>query len=83
MFERAGLLYMYFNYGMHWMANVTCQEEGVPSALLIRAARPITGINTIQTRRPRAKSIYDLLSGLRKARYWTWSQRFPLRNRPL
>lgn len=63
MFDRAGLLYMYFNYGNHWMANVVCGPVGVPSALLIRAAIPIEGIELMHTRRPTARKDRDLLSG--------------------
>lgn len=36
LFAEAGRLYIYLCYGMHWMLNLVCHEEGVPSAVLIR-----------------------------------------------
>ncbi|MEM9132105.1 MAG: DNA-3-methyladenine glycosylase [Actinomycetota bacterium] len=63
MFERAGLLYVYRSYGVHWCANVVCGPEGTGSALLIRALEPTAGIDAMWGDRPKAKRPTDLASG--------------------
>lgn len=63
MFGRAGIAYVYFTYGMHWMLNVTCQDNGVAAAVLIRAARALTGVEEMRLRRPKAAKDTDLLNG--------------------
>jgi DNA-3-methyladenine glycosylase len=63
MFGKAGIAYVYFNYGCHWMLNVVAGEEGNGSAVLIRAAEPLAGLEEFRALRPKAKNDYDLLSG--------------------
>ncbi|GIU83572.1 MAG: putative 3-methyladenine DNA glycosylase [Acidimicrobiales bacterium] len=63
MFGRPGLLYVYFTYGMHWCANAVCGREGEGSAVLLRAAAPLAGLETMKSRRVKARTERDLLSG--------------------
>jgi DNA-3-methyladenine glycosylase len=63
MFGRAGLAYVYFTYGNHWMLNVVCRPEGECGAVLIRGAVPLRGLASMRERRPKARSDFDLLSG--------------------
>ena len=37
MYGPAGVWYPYFIYGMHWMLNVTTEQENKPAAVLLRA----------------------------------------------
>ena len=51
MFGPAGVLYVYFVYGMHWCANIVAGREGEASAVLLRAGEVIRGIHIARDRR--------------------------------
>ena len=56
MFGPAGLLYVYFVYGMHFCANVVALTDGVPGAVLLRAGEVVAGLDIARSRRPAARS---------------------------
>ncbi|MDE2071586.1 MAG: DNA-3-methyladenine glycosylase [Patescibacteria group bacterium] len=43
MYARAGTVYVYFTYGMHWMLNIVTEKEEYPAAVLIRGAGGVVG----------------------------------------
>lgn len=58
-----GHLYVYFTYGMHWCANAVCGDDGVASAVLLRAGAPIAGLGAMRAARPKARHDHQLASG--------------------
>ena len=57
-----GHAYVYLNYGIHWMLNVTAHEPGRAAAVLIRAAEPLGGLEEFREARP-GVSDAELLRG--------------------
>ena len=62
MFGPPGISYVYLIYGMHWCLNVVTGSPEHPAAVLLRAARPVSGPETMRARRP-GRSDRDLLRG--------------------
>lgn len=62
MWRGGGLAYVYFTYGMHHCLNVVCSEPP-GSAVLLRALEPTEGLESMFTRRRRARSPVDLCRG--------------------
>jgi len=51
LFGPPGSWYVYLSYGMHWCANLVCQEPGQASAVLLRALQPLAGLGVMRRRR--------------------------------
>ena len=47
LFGPPGFSYVYFIYGMHYCLNFSCEPEGEPGGVLIRALHPVAGLDTM------------------------------------
>lgn len=62
MFGPPGRLYVYFTYGNHWMMNAVTGRAGEGTAVLLRAAEPLQGLEVMAGYRGRDHP-RDLCSG--------------------
>ncbi len=62
LFLRPGHVYVYFNYGMHFMLNISSEPAGVGGGVLIRALEPLEGIALMQRHR-KSTELLDLTRG--------------------
>ncbi len=51
LFGPPGTWYVYLSYGVHWCANLVCEEAGRASAVLLRALEPLEGFDLMARRR--------------------------------
>jgi DNA-3-methyladenine glycosylase len=62
MYLAPGHAYVFFNYGAHFMLNVSSEPAGAAGGILIRAVEPIEGIELMQRHR-KTKNLLDLTRG--------------------
>jgi len=62
MFGPPGRAYVYRIYGLHWCLNAVTGPEDHPAAVLIRAARPLAGVDAMRARRG-GRDERDLMRG--------------------
>lgn len=63
MYATGGTAYVYLCYGIHHLFNVVTNQKDIPHAVLIRAIKPIEGMDVILKRRKQKEISNKLSSG--------------------
>lgn len=63
MFQEGGTSYVYLCYGMHNLFNIVTNQKDIPHAVLVRAIKPLEGLETILARRNANKNYSKLTNG--------------------
>lgn len=63
MFEAGGTCYIYLSYGINLCVNIATHQKETGEAILLRALRPVVGLEFFRRRRKHATSDYQLLNG--------------------
>lgn len=63
MFGPPGIAYVYIIYGIYYCFNIVTEKEGVGAAVLIRALKPIKGIQTMKKNRGGKVDVMNLCNG--------------------
>ncbi len=50
-FREGGFIYVYLNYGIHFLLNISTEMRDFPSSVFIRAIEPVYGIEIMKKRR--------------------------------
>lgn len=59
MYQQGGIAYIYLCYGIHSLFNVVTNIEGIPHAVLIRALKPLDGLQMMSERMGRNITLKD------------------------
>jgi DNA-3-methyladenine glycosylase len=62
LFLKRGHAYIYLNYGLSFMLNVSSEEHGIGGGVLVRALEPVDGVREMMKRR-RTERLFDLTRG--------------------
>ena len=63
MYDKGGMVYVYFIYGNYYCFNIVTEEKGLGNAVLIRAVEPLEGIDSMKIFRGVVKNTYELTNG--------------------